>query len=149
MNCWGWGTHKKYWKKLIVDPNFFLKKFSNKNIDKFTLNGKLNNWSQLINNHKKIIKTWAIYWNATIFYNKAFCLNPALSYTKNIGFGGNSTHTKKSLPQLKILNKCKKTNFLINQKKDTFFINKVYLHLNNDKKKFLKSLKYKMLSFFK
>ena len=27
MNCWGWGTHKKYWNRLVKNPNFFLKKW--------------------------------------------------------------------------------------------------------------------------
>ena len=95
MNCWGWGTHKKYWKKLILDEDFFIKNFSNDDIKKFDMHGKLKNWVQLKKNKQKIIKTWAIFWNATIFWNKGLCLNPVLSYTKNIGFDENSTHTKK------------------------------------------------------
>ena len=49
MNCWGW-VHKKYWNRLVKNPNFFLKKFTEKDIQKFDLEGRLNNWSQLIKN---------------------------------------------------------------------------------------------------
>ena len=70
MNCWGWGTHKNDWNKLILDSNFFIKSFSNKQINFFNLDGNLNNWSQLTRNHQKKLNTWAIFWNATIFWNK-------------------------------------------------------------------------------
>ena len=145
MNCWGWGTHKRYWKKIRQNSNFFLRKFSKEDINNFNLNGKINNWSQIIKNRKKIINTWAIFWSATIFYNKAFCLNPVISYTKNVGFNKYSTHTKKSIPQLNTLNTCEKTEFLNNQNENIFFINKVKFHLNNNSKNFFSLLKNKIL----
>lgn len=147
MNCWGWGTHKKYWNRLVKNPNFFLKNFTEKDIQKFDLEGRLNNWSQLIKNKKKIITTWAIFWNATIFYNKSYCLNPVLSYTKNIGFDSNSTHTKKSLPQLKRLNTSVKMKFTTNQKKDIFFINKVKSYLSYENKSIFGLFKKKIYEF--
>ena len=36
-------------------------------INKFDLSNSLNNWSQLLRNKNKKLKTWAIFWNATIF----------------------------------------------------------------------------------
>ena len=129
MNCWGWGTHKKYWNKLILNSNFFIKNYSKKQINNFNLDGRINNWSQLIRNHEKKIDTWAIFWNATIFWNNALCLNPVKSYVKNIGFNKDSTNTAEYLAQSKKLNSNIKINFPKKQKSDKFIIKKIKSHL--------------------
>ncbi len=146
MNCWGWGTHKKYWKKLILNPNFFIRNFSNKQIYHFNLEGKINNWSQLIRNYEKKLDTWAIFWNATIFWNKALCLNPITSYVKNIGFDKDSTNTSSYIAQSKNLNLNKRINFPNNQKIDKFVIKKIKSHLfQRNKIDILKNLVNKII----
>ena len=129
MNCWGWGTHKKYWKKLILDPNFFIKKLSKEQIFQFDLEGKLNNWSQLVRNYEKKLNTWAIFWGATIFWNKALCINPIRSYVKNIGINTNSTHTLNFIAQTDKLNEKIKINFPKRLKNNISIMNKIKSHL--------------------
>ena len=129
MNCWGWGTHKKYWKKLILDPNFFIKKFSKEQIFQFDLGGKLNNWSQLVRNYEKKLNTWAIFWGATIFWNKALCVNPIRSYVKNIGTNTNSTHTLNFIAQTNKLNEKIQINFPKRLKNNISVTNKIKSHL--------------------
>ena len=129
MNCWGWGTHKKNWTKLILNPNFFVKNFSNRQIHLFNLEGKINNWSQLIRNYEKKLDTWAIFWNATIFWNKALCLNPIQSHVKNIGLNKNSTNTADYVAQSKKLNSDIRINFPKNQKSEKFIIKRIKSHL--------------------
>ena len=107
MNCWGWGTWQDRWKKININPNFFIKKFDSQMINEFDLSNSLNNWSQLLRNKSKKLKTWAIFWNATIFYNNGLCLNPLKSLTRNIGLDGSGTNSlkiykkKRNLSQLK------------------------------------------------
>lgn len=134
MNCWGWGTHKKYWRKIIVNADFFIKKFSKKKINHFDMNGYLNNWNQIIKNKKNIINTWAIFWNASIFLKKGLCLNPVVSFSKNIGFSESSTNTKENIPQTHNLNKSKNITFPQKEKIDFFYIAKIRSHLNLSKK---------------
>ena len=83
----------------------------------------------MIRNHEKKIDTWAIFWNATIFWNKALCLNPVKSYVKNIGFNKDSTNTAEYLAQSKKLNSNIKINFPKKQKSDKFIIKKIKSHL--------------------
>ena len=148
MNCWGWGTHRKYWKKINLDSKFFIKNLSKKNISDFNLNNTLNNWSQLQRNYKKKINTWAIFWNATIFWNNAFCLNPARSYTVNIGFESDSTHTKKKIFNQSYLNKSSRVDFNINEKKNEYYVKKIKLLLYKSKSiNTLKSFSKKILNF--
>lgn len=105
MNCWGWATWSDRWKKIITDPNFFIKRFNNKNIYDFDLSNSLNNWSQLIRNKKKKLNTWGVFWNATIFYYRGVCLNPVKSLTKNIGFDGSGVNSlKQKIDKNKISN---------------------------------------------
>ena len=57
--------------------------------NKFTLDGaNYDFWKQIIYNKKNKINTWAIFWYATIFQNNGICLNPVISYTRNIGNDG-------------------------------------------------------------
>ena len=97
MNCWGWGTWRNRWKKIKLNPKFFEKRFSKKDKYLFNLNNSFENFSQITRNAEKKISTWAIFWNATIYYNNGLCLNPLKSLTKNIGqdkSGTNSVNPK-------------------------------------------------------
>lgn len=149
MNCWGWGTHKKYWKKIITNSDFFIKKFSQKKINEFNLSGSLNNWSQILKNKNNIIQTWAIFWSASIFWHKGLCLNPGLSFTKNIGFSKNSTNTNEKIPQPKKLNYNAILDFPENEKINTYYIAKIRSHLRSIKgNKRLTSIKKRFKKLF-
>lgn len=152
MHCWGWGTYKKNWKKINLNTNNLIKKFDDKTIEEFTLNNKLNTWSQLIRNHKGILKSWAIFWYASIYLNRASCLSPLISYTKNIGFGNKATNTKESLIQTNRLNNNKIVNFTIKPKINDFYLKKIDKFLIKNMKHENKKNKRKLnliIGFFK
>jgi GT2 family glycosyltransferase len=92
MNCWGWSTWKDRWTKVNFDVNKILNKFNKKKIYEFNLNESENFYHHLLANKKEEIKTWAIFWQATIFLNKGLCIRPKVSYTHNIGFDNSGVH---------------------------------------------------------
>lgn len=47
MYCWGWATHKKFWKNLILDAKYLITNIKQNEIEDFTLNNGLSTWSQL------------------------------------------------------------------------------------------------------
>lgn len=133
MNCWGWATWKNRWLKLNLNPDFFIKKFDKHQIEEFDLDGKMNNWSQLERNKLNVINTWAVFWNATIFYNKGLCLNPVIPFSKNIGFDERSTNTKEKLSQHQNLNFSENVNFPLIKNENNFFVKKIKKKLIKDK----------------
>lgn len=151
MHCWGWGTYKKYWKKINLNTNDLIKNFDQKTIENFTLNNKLNTWSQLVRNHEGKLKTWAIFWYASIYLNKSFCLTPLVSYTKNIGFGKNASNTKKGLIQIDRLNTNKIINFKSNNRVNEFYLKRInkYLSKNSKKNKTFIEVINLIINFFK
>lgn len=92
MNCWGWGTWNDRWKFFEKNPEKILMTWPKNKIRSFDKNGLFNNWSQIKRNKKKIINTWAVFWNAKIFEKKGYCLNPTKSLVLNRGFDSSSTH---------------------------------------------------------
>lgn len=97
MNCWGWATWRDRWEKFEKNPEYLLLNFSNDEIYKFDLDGTGVFWRQVVDNHHGKIDTWAIFWYATIFRNNGLCVNPWLSYARNIGFDGSGHHTRFNL----------------------------------------------------
>jgi hypothetical protein len=95
MNCWGWATWKDRWCFFEKDTSKLIREFAKDDIYRFNLDNSENFWSQVIGNNKGRINTWAIYWYATIFKNNGLCLNPVVSFVKNIGFDGSGTHCGK------------------------------------------------------
>ena len=149
MNCWGWATWSDRWKKIIIDPDFIIKKMNNKKIHDFNLSNVLNNWSQLIRNKEKQLDTWAIFWNATIFLNNGLCLNPTISMTKNIGLDGSGVNS--SVEPLDKKEFSKSNSFLFSKKiKENINLrNEIIRHMKiKNKKNRLKDLKNKFLSTF-
>jgi len=131
MHCWGWGTHKKNWKKINLNSNSLIKKFNNELINIFNWNNKLNNWSQLIRNHNGQLKSWAIFWYTSIFLNKAMSLTPLVSYTRNIGFSQTSTNTKKKFKQIIKLNNSK-IKYFINNNLNQYYLSKIDQYLSRE-----------------
>lgn len=92
MNCWGWATWYDRWEKFEKNTNKLINDFSKQDIKEFNLNGSENFWAQVLANKRGKINTWAVYWYATIFKNKGFCINPSLTYVSNIGLDGSGEH---------------------------------------------------------
>lgn len=92
MNCWGWATWSDRWTHFEKNTDKLIAEFDRAKIRAFDLNNSGVFWSQVLNNKRKRINTWAIYWYAAIFKHGGLCLNPAVSYVDNIGFDGSGTH---------------------------------------------------------
>ncbi len=96
MNCWGWATWTDRWKYFEKDTAKLTSSFTDKAIYKFNIDGHENFWEQILLNINGKINSWAIFWYATIFMNNGLCLNPSLSYARNIGLDGSGVHCKDS-----------------------------------------------------
>jgi hypothetical protein len=135
MYCWGWATHKKFWKNLILDAKYLITNIKQNEIEDFTLNNGLSTWSQLNRNNEKKLKSWAIFWYSTIFVKKKLCISPLVSYSKNIGFNQSSTNSKKIIKQNSKLNNMKIANYKLDQNVNEFYQKKILLFLKQKSKK--------------
>lgn len=97
MDCWGWGTWDDRWKFYEKNPAKLISEFSKNDIYLFNLEGSYDFWSQILNNLKGEINSWAIFWYAVIFKNNGLCLSPYVSYSQNIGFDGSGVHCNSDL----------------------------------------------------
>jgi len=88
MNCWGWATWADRWQYFEKNTNKLIDEFSQEQIKYLNLEDFNNAWSQVKLNKKNEIKTWAIYWYATIVKNNKLCLNPTKTFVTNIGLDG-------------------------------------------------------------
>lgn len=133
MNCWGWATWKDRWGKVNFNVNEIINKFDKKKIYQFNLNNSENFYHHLQANQKEEIKTWAIFWQATIFLNKGLCIRPNISYTHNIGFDNSGVHC---------------SYLMINKYKDNRLNQKEKIELINYKKENTQSIK-SVMNFYK
>ncbi len=92
MSCWGWASWADRWSHFERDPAGLLERFSPEDIHRFNLDGAHDFWGQVQANARGDIRTWAVFWYATIFRNDGLCLAPYRSYAENIGFDGSGTH---------------------------------------------------------
>jgi len=93
MNCsGGWATWADRWQYYEKNIDKTIEEFSKKDIVQLNLGGIGNFWDQVLSNKRGKINTWAIFWYATIFKENGLCLNPSISFVKNIGFDGSGVH---------------------------------------------------------
>ncbi len=92
MSCWGWASWADRWQHFERDPLGLMDSFTAQDIHRFNLNGAENFWAQVEGNARGDMKTWAVFWYATIFRHQGLCLAPYHSYAENIGFDGSGTH---------------------------------------------------------
>lgn len=92
MSCWGWASWADRWHHFERDPSELIASFTPEDIHRFNLDGAHDFWSQVLANERGDLRTWAVFWYATIFRNNGLCLSPHFSYTENIGFDGSGTH---------------------------------------------------------
>ncbi|MDZ7760075.1 MAG: sugar transferase [Desulfovermiculus sp.] len=104
MNCWGWATWAERWQYFERDPEKLVRDFSKEEIKRFNLDGAHNFWGQVKGNVEGRIRTWAIFWYATIFKNDGLCLNPTQKLVQNIGHDGSGTHCGKSTFDISVWN---------------------------------------------
>jgi hypothetical protein len=90
MSCWGWGTWRYAWQNIRWDPNYLLDELKHQpgGLKRFNLDGCYPFSEQLEKNRTRIITTWAIFWDATIYLAGGFSLFPGQSLVENIGTDG-------------------------------------------------------------
>lgn len=92
-SCWGWGTWERAWSKLIMDTNLLLDEIQRQDRKNEFDHNQDNLFSrQLMLNKERKIKTWAIFWYASVFINRGLCLHPFPSLVQNIGHDGSGVH---------------------------------------------------------
>ena len=94
--CWGWATWDRAWIYFKKDTKYYLSIFDKKMIKEFNLNNSFDYFSQIKQNGKGKINTWAIFWYASIFLRNGLSLHPSKSFVSNIGHDGLGTHCNKS-----------------------------------------------------
>ncbi len=87
-SCWGWATWARAWKHFSRDSEAFVRDFGPDDIRRFNLDGAVDYWSQILANQRGAIKTWAVFWYASVFRAKGLCLHPAETLVLNGGFDG-------------------------------------------------------------
>ncbi|MDR3694086.1 sugar transferase [Mucilaginibacter sp.] len=92
---WGWATWARAWKDFEPDVDVLLKQFDKKKIDRFSIEGTMNFWKQLVGFKAGKNDSWAIRWYASIFLKGGLTLNPSISLVNNIGNDGTGVHSNK------------------------------------------------------
>ena len=91
-SCWGWATWERAWKYYKKDAEYYINTFTKKMIYDFNINNSYKYFDQIIENKKRKINTWAIFWYATTYLQNGLSLHPKESYVKNIGNDGEGVH---------------------------------------------------------
>lgn len=86
--CWGWATWDRAWKYYKKDCEYYLSVFDKNMIKDFNLNHAYNYFSQIKQNYKGLLDTWAIFWYASLYLRGGLSLHPRMSFTHNIGHDG-------------------------------------------------------------
>ena len=93
---WGWATWSDRWKYFERDTEKLIGIFDKEKIKKFNLDNSDNIWSQITENTKGRIYTWAVFWYAIVFLNDGLTIYPKRSMVKNIGHDGSGMNSTKS-----------------------------------------------------
>ncbi|MCA1985195.1 MAG: sugar transferase [Desulfovibrio sp.] len=91
-SCWGWATWQRAWVHFSRDAEAFVREFDAKAIHRFNLDGAYDYWSQLLANRDGTLKTWAVFWYASVFRRGGLCLHPRASLVENIGHDGSGAN---------------------------------------------------------
>lgn len=92
--CWGWATWWRSWKLYSEDIPLLQESIYKLGKEKFIVSNKFSYWTQFELNRKGNLKTWFIFWYATIFINNGLCLYPKDTLVNNIGLDGTGTNSQ-------------------------------------------------------
>lgn len=90
---WGWATWARAWTHFEPDIDLLLKEFDAEKIKRFSVEGTMNYWKQMLDFKSGKNNSWAIRWYASIFLKNGLCLNPSQSLVNNIGHDGSGVHS--------------------------------------------------------
>lgn len=89
--CWGWATWDRAWRLFDRDIAI-IDKFTLEDIYQFNIENSYPYFKQLEQNKNGEIKTWFVFWYATLFFNKSLSVFPVKALANNIGFDGSGVH---------------------------------------------------------
>jgi len=92
-SSWGWATWKRAWDHFEPDIDVLYKQFDKRKALRFSMEGKMNYWKQLLAFKEGKNDSWAIRWYASIFLKDGLVLLPAKSLIDNIGNDGSGVHS--------------------------------------------------------
>ncbi|HVV56453.1 MAG TPA: hypothetical protein VHC47_14055 [Mucilaginibacter sp.] len=90
---WGWATWARAWKYFEPDIDKLIPQFDKEKIYRFSIEGKMNFWRQMLQFKAGRNNSWAIRWYASIFLRDGLTLNPSHSFIHNIGHDGSGIHS--------------------------------------------------------
>lgn len=90
---WGWATWARAWKYFEPDIDTLISQFNNERISRFSIEGTMNYWKQILEFKAGKNNSWAIRWYASIFLKNGLALNPSHSLIQNIGHDGTGVHS--------------------------------------------------------
>jgi len=90
---WGWATWSRAWKDFEPDIDKLMAQFDKKKISKFSIDGTMNFWRQMLGFKAGRNNSWAIRWYASIFLKDGQALHPSHSLVQNIGHDGTGVHS--------------------------------------------------------
>jgi len=90
---WGWATWDRAWKSFEPDIDLIISRFDNEKKHRFSIDGTMNFWKQILEFKSGKNNSWAIRWYASIFLKGGLTLNPSKSLINNIGHDGTGIHS--------------------------------------------------------
>lgn len=90
---WGWATWARAWKNFEPDIDVLMAQFDKGKINRFSIEGTMNFWKQMLDFKAGKNNSWAIRWYASIFLKDGLTLNPSHSLIQNIGNDGSGIHS--------------------------------------------------------
>jgi hypothetical protein len=90
---WGWATWARAWKHFEPDIDVLIQQFDRQKISRFSIEGTMNFWKQMLGFKAGKNNSWAIRWYASIFLKGGLTVNPSHSLVHNIGNDGTGTHS--------------------------------------------------------
>jgi hypothetical protein len=88
VNCWGWASWPDRWALLDLDADGVMHQILKVGRKDFDFDNSAGFFFQLEDNASGLIKTWAIFWYASIFLKGGLCVQPSRSLVKNCGHDG-------------------------------------------------------------
>lgn len=90
---WGWATWQRAWASFEPKIDKLIPLFDDEMIHRFSIDGHMNFWKQMLEFQAGKNNSWAIRWYASVFLKNGLTLNPSHSLIHNIGHDGSGIHS--------------------------------------------------------
>ena len=93
VECWGWATWADRWRHFERKPAELVRRWDRKRRRAFNFGGAYDYWFDVRRNAWGVVRTWAVFWYATIFERGGLCISPPRSLATNIGIDGSGENS--------------------------------------------------------